>query len=134
MSKIHFKYVSTDSVHRQYWRVTAVYFTDRNWISNTAHSYLFLSLLLYWKCYVIALPMSNGIFCVWSRHKSAIDSSFLSKCLNFELKRFLCNSLIQAHLEMCLHIFFFISLTLFSVGLINSCSKITNKYQLKQKI
>ena len=29
--------------------------------------------------------------------------------------------------------FHFISLTLFSVGLINSYSKITNKYQLKQK-
>ena len=28
----------------------------------------------------------------------------------------------------------FISLTLFSVGLTNSYSKITNKYQLKQKI
>ena len=30
--------------------------------------------------------------------------------------------------------FHFISLTLFSVGLTNSYSKITNKYQLKQKI
>ena len=29
--------------------------------------------------------------------------------------------------------FYFISLTLFSVGLTNSYSKITNKYQLKQK-
>ena len=31
------------------------------------------------------------------------------------------------------HKIFFISLTLFSVGLTNSYSKITNKYQLKQK-
>ena len=35
-----------------------------------------------------------------------------------------------ARIEISFH---FISLTLFSVGLSNSYSKITNKYQLKQK-
>ena len=57
-----------------------------------------------------------------------LSAGLHSKCSIFRLN--------VCHLQvLAMYVsFHFISITLFSVGLTNSYSKITNKYQLKQKI
>ena len=64
---------------------------------------------------------SAALICMDYR-KAYVFHNLLSKCFG--------KTKIFMHFFVTFH---FISLTLLSVGLTNSCSKITNKYQLEQK-